>query len=109
MSISDADQEHLSQLLMQDTAATLGRDFASSIRRRATNQRNHARDLDDYMQRVVDDVQQEFHDTYVDTTWPRCPRHPHHPLWFRDGWWRCERDDVAVAKLGELVDATGRR
>jgi hypothetical protein len=31
---------------------------------------------------VVDDVQQYFHDAFVDTTWHGCPHHPNHPLWF---------------------------
>lgn len=38
---------------------------------------------------------------FVDTVWPKCPRH-RHPLWFRDGSWWCERDDLCVARLGEL-------
>jgi hypothetical protein len=54
------------------------------------------------VQRAVDDVQQFLHDTFVDTTWPACPRHLNHPLWFRDGSWWCEADGVAIAKLGEL-------
>lgn len=32
-----------------------------------------------------------------------CPRHPNHPLWFRDGAWYCERDREALAELGGLV------
>jgi hypothetical protein len=52
--------------------------------------------------RVVDDTQQDLMDTFIDTTWPTCPRHPNHPLWFHDGAWYCERDDEALAKLGGL-------
>jgi hypothetical protein len=59
-------------------------------------------DAGDYVQKVVDDVQQHLHDLRIDTTWPRCPRHLRHPLWFRDGWWWCECDTVAIARLGEL-------
>jgi hypothetical protein len=40
---------------------------------------------------------------FIDTSWPTCPRHRRHPLWFRDGAWWCETDDVAIAKLGELA------
>jgi hypothetical protein len=53
----------------------------------------------------VNDVQQYFHDTFVDTTWPACPRHPRHPLWYRAGSWWCVQDGVAVASLGELTPA----
>jgi hypothetical protein len=54
-------------------------------------------------QKLVDDVQQDVHDLFIDTTWPVCPRHQRHPLWFRDGAWWCETDGVAVARLGELA------
>jgi hypothetical protein len=56
------------------------------------------------VQKLVDDVQQDVHDLFIDTTWPACPRHQRHPLWFRDGAWWCETDAVAVAKLGELAE-----
>jgi hypothetical protein len=46
-------------------------------------------------------TQQDIHDGFIDTAWPKCPRHPH-PLWFRDGSWWCERDQLCVARLGEL-------
>jgi hypothetical protein len=53
----------------------------------------------------VDDVQQSFHDMFVDTTWPRCPDHPNHPVWYWEGWWRCERTEKAVAPFGGLAAA----
>ena len=52
---------------------------------------------------VVGEVQQQFHDGFVDVSWPRCPRHPNHPLWLEDGWWRCTKDNVSLARLGELA------
>jgi hypothetical protein len=55
---------------------------------------------------LVDDVQQDVHDLFIDTSWPMCPRHRRHPLWFKNGAWWCETDDVAVAKLGELVGSS---
>lgn len=55
-------------------------------------------------EKVVEDVQQEFMDTFVDTTWPACPRHPNHPLWFHEGGWYCERDGEALAPLGALCE-----
>lgn len=47
-------------------------------------------------------MQQEFHDTFVDTTWPHCPAHPNHPLWLEDGAWRCSELGKPAAKLGDL-------
>ncbi len=29
--------------------------------------------------KVAEDVQQVLHDCFVDTVWPQCPRHRHHP------------------------------
>jgi hypothetical protein len=56
-------------------------------------------------EKLVNDVQQYFHDTFVDTTWPACPRHPRHPLWYRAGSWWCVEDGVAIAPLGDLARA----
>jgi hypothetical protein len=44
--------------------------------------------------------EQYFHDTFVDTTWPACPRHPNHPMWFGAGWWLA--DGRPLVRLGEL-------
>ena len=57
-------------------------------------------------EKLVGDVQQYFHDLFVDTSWPPCPRHPAHPLSYRDGAWWCDRDAVPVAAVGELPPAT---
>jgi hypothetical protein len=107
MRILDAECERVRDLLTHDIGATIGvqtRDatIASRIRGFSENAAGMADGVDDYTRRFVDDVQQYLHDTFVDTTWPKCPRHPHHPLWFRDGWWWCERETAAIAKLGEL-------
>jgi hypothetical protein len=61
-------------------------------------------DISRLIEKVVEDVQQEFMDTFVDTTWPSCPRHPNHPLWLHDGRWYCERDGEALAALGGLKE-----
>jgi hypothetical protein len=37
--------------------------------------------LEDLVVEAVEDLQQRLHDTFVDTTWPACPRHRQHPLW----------------------------
>ena len=62
----------------------------------------------DFERRVVDDVQQYLHDTFVDTSWPACPEHPHHPLWYSDGWWKCDHSGRRVAALGGLRRTAGQ-
>jgi hypothetical protein len=62
-------------------------------------------DATDFEQRVVDDVQQTLHDEFVDTCWPRCPEHPHHPLWYSQQWWSCSQSGYRVARLGGLPNA----
>jgi hypothetical protein len=37
--------------------------------------------LEDLVVEAVEDLEQRLHDTFVDTTWPACPRHRQHPLW----------------------------
>jgi hypothetical protein len=59
----------------------------------------------DIAQALVNDVQQQIHDEFIDVSWPRCPRHPNHPLWLVDRHWQCTRDKVTVAALGELSTA----
>ena len=61
-------------------------------------------DIASLTERVVGDTQQALMDTFVDTSWPPCPRHPNHPLWFRDGAWHCDRDGQALATLGGLKE-----
>jgi hypothetical protein len=56
-------------------------------------------------EKLAEDVQQEIHDTFVDTSWPACPRHGRHPLWYRDGAWYCDQLAAPVAALGALADA----
>jgi hypothetical protein len=58
--------------------------------------------------RLVEQVQEELLETWVDTTWPACPRHGRHPLDFHaDGWWWCYADGVAVCRLGALGTLRG--
>jgi hypothetical protein len=97
------------------TLELLGRDFASTRAARHVDSlpgsveevREWYESLEDadiasLTQRVVDDTQ-DLMDTFLDTTWPACPRLPNHPLWFRDGAWYCERDGVALATLGDCA------
>ena len=91
-------------LLKQDIAATLGASHAARVDARAHMLLPFGADWprDAFAAKLIDDVQQEFHDTFVDTTWPHCPAHPNHPLWFEDGAWRCNTSGAAVAALGDL-------
>ena len=69
--------------------------------------RRFAVEAQDFEQRVVDDVQQHLHDAFVDTSWPACPHHPNHPLWYSDGWWSCEKSGQRAAPLGGLRRTSG--
>lgn len=64
------------------------------------------RDAGSFAVKVAGDVQQQLHDTLIDTTWPTCPLHPRHPLWLDDQRdrpvWRCTTAGVDVASLGAL-------
>jgi hypothetical protein len=96
-----SDLAEILPLLQRDVAATLGPTHGQMIAEIATDVRElHTGDEGE---KVVNDVQQYFHDTSVDTVWPACPRHANHPLWYRDGAWWCVEDGVAVARLGELA------
>jgi hypothetical protein len=101
MPIADVEQARVVQLLVNDLHATVGTSHDYLALNNAVRLRQFIDDAPSYVQRVVDDTQQDIHDEFVDTVWPRCPRHAH-PLWFRDGSWWCERDDLRVAPLGEL-------
>jgi hypothetical protein len=107
LSITDLDQEQVVRLLVRDLHATVGTGHDDLPRNNAARLRHFTNDVARYIQRVVDDTQQDLHDGFIDTAWPRCPRHAH-PLWFRDGFWWCERDDVRVARLGQLLSSGTR-
>ncbi len=95
-------------LLKHDVTATLGGTRAHAVDRHARRMLPFAEWSDGLGQRLVDDVQQEFHDTFVHTTWPHCPAHPNHPLWFADGMWRCTDRGTTAVPLGELDAALFR-
>jgi hypothetical protein len=93
--------EEVVPLLERDVSRTVGPSYRSLVQDTAAKVREL--DREDFGDKVVEDVQQFLHDTFVDTTWPACPRHITHPLWYRDGAWWCETDGVTIARLGELV------
>ena len=100
--VTAADEDRVVSLLRADVEATIGAGHDEAIIEAAARRRLYAEDAAVYVGDVVDDVQQYFHDAFVDTTWPSCPQHPHHPLWCSGGWWRCERLPDPVAPLGGL-------
>ena len=107
MTVTDADQERVVRLLLHDLHATIGTGHDQMALENATRLRRFVDETDSYLERVVEDTQQDVHDAFIDTAWPKCPRHPHHPLWFHDGGWWCEKDAVRVASLRELTSAAG--
>lgn len=115
MKIKLADEAHAISLLMHDVEATLGAGHENQIRREASVRRKffNRRDTidvtsDEYLQKVAEEVQQFFHDCFVDITWPECPFHRRHPLWLHNGSWTCEQLHAPVARLGELRTIPGR-
>jgi hypothetical protein len=102
MAVTDADEERIVRLLSQDLRATIGPGHEGLALENAKRLREFIDEPDQYATKVVDDTQQDVHDFFIDTTWPQCPRHQRHPLWYHDHAWWCDEDRVRVAKLGEL-------
>jgi hypothetical protein len=100
--VSAEDEDRVVSLLRADIETTIGPEHVAEAVESAARLRLYAGGPGSYVGEVVEDVQQYFHDTFVDTTWPACPHHPNHPLWFSDGWWRCERIKEPIARLGAL-------
>lgn len=102
-SAGDSEFDQAVRRLADDVTATLGEGHVNAVWSFAAHARTvHINDPAYQREKCVEDVQQFFQDTFVDTTWPACPRHPNHPLDYTDGAWRCPRDKAAVAQLGEL-------
>jgi len=106
MAASDEEIATMLALLARDVSSTGGarfRDMPETVADvREWYELMADADIASLTERVVGDAQQALMDTFVDTSWPPCPRHPNHPLWFHHGAWHCERDDEALAKLGGL-------
>jgi hypothetical protein len=57
---------------------------------------------------AIDHMQQWLHDTFVDTSWPSCPRHPNHPMGIGEAddgslAWFCPQDEAVVVPMGALA------
>jgi len=102
MTVTDADQARVIRLLSQDVAATIGPGYDALIQAWARNARTLRDEPGDYVDKVVEDVQQAFHDRFIDITWPACPFHPNHPLWLHNEQWVCEQTQTPIAPLGGL-------
>ena len=111
------DTERIVRLLIADAVATLGERARAGVLPVAANmEENNARlwlEQGDSLAEVqaafdrgvVNNFQQDVHDEHWDTTWPTCPRHPNHPLWYDDAReaWCCQSDGAALAPLGGLA------
>lgn len=100
--VSQDDADRVSRLLRTDLAGTIGNGHEAVVEEAVARIRLFAHDAVYFEQQVVDEVQQYLHDSFVDTSWPRCPEHPNHPLWYSGGWWQCERSGMRAAPLGGL-------
>jgi hypothetical protein len=107
--VSDTEAERLVALLCRDLENTVGRGHEHIVAEAAVRIRWFSGERATFEQRLVDDVQQELHDSFVDTSWPRCPMHPHHPLWYSGQSWVCEQTGKSVAKLATLSYGGGRQ
>jgi hypothetical protein len=101
--VTDADQADIVRRLTRDVDLTVGLGHENEILRQASLRRAYYfDDLEGYREKVVEEVQQYFHDLFIHTTWPSCPRHRRHPLWLHGEFWTCEQDGVPIGRLGEL-------
>ena len=67
---SAEDEARVVSLLRRDVEATIGPGRDGRIFEAAARRRLYADVPAQYVGDVVDDVQQYFHDAFVDTTWP---------------------------------------
>jgi len=98
--ITSAHKASVIDRLRRDVHATVGPGYEARIEWIAEMHREFTSEPDVYVERVVEDVQQRFHDEFIDTDWPACPVCRRHPMWLRDGaWGAC---DGSTVPLGEL-------
>jgi hypothetical protein len=107
MRASDREIEEMLVLLGRDFAATRPAKHLGVLPSSVEEVREQTEFMEDadtatLTEKVVGDTQQYLMDTHLDTTWPECPRHSNHPLWFHDGAWHCDVDGAALATLGGL-------
>lgn len=98
--ISPIEERRVVALLVADAEATVGSGYEQAIADAASHRRDFNYGVATYSDDVADDVQQRMHDEHIDTSWPSCPRHPHHPMGSHRGVWCCEGNPIAP--LGAL-------
>jgi hypothetical protein len=116
MSLGKLDTDRVVRLLLQDAVPTLGQRAHAEVLHLAINYEELAREWmregespaeaqRSFDRAVVDGLQQAAHDLFWDTTWPACPLHPRHPLWYDEKrqTWYCRQEGAAVAPLGGLA------
>lgn len=105
--IPAADREEIVRVVAADLVATLGwspRDAEEFVR-------EFGGGWSAFVPQVIlvaEDVQQHMHDDRIDTSWPRCPDHPHHPLRLSEtlpAMWSCPSTGRTVCALGSLASA----
>jgi hypothetical protein len=108
--ISALDYEQIVRMIQDDVESTLGPKYGGMVRRLGAdmldlfneNADDERWNLEYFTERLVEDVQQYIHDSFFDTTWPRCPEHERHPLWLENKQWTCEDSGKPHATLGSL-------
>lgn len=112
--VDPAEIERAVVLVGMDLSATLGfpSETAEAVARREAitaaeimNQWDDEVSWPRFLTRVLEETQQWLHDTFLDTTWPRCPEHGNHPLWLTDDdspGWACTSTNTAVCPVGHL-------
>src|SRR5438045_7670071 len=73
MPTTDVDQQHVVRLLIRDLRATVGVGHDDVAASNAIRLRQFIEDLANYIQKVVDDTQQDIHDEFIDTLWRGAP------------------------------------
>lgn len=98
----DVDEKRAIEKVRRDLTQTVGATLDRPIEDFARNVKRFTSSIEDFESRLVHEVQQVVHDYHIDTSWPPCPLHPNHPLWFEGGWWRCEAVSKRLFELGSL-------
>jgi hypothetical protein len=104
-------------LLLRDAVPTLGERARAEVLRLVANYEELAQERmaggdslaeaqRAFDRSVVDGLQETAHDLFWNTTWPACPRHRQHPLWYDEDRqaWCCHSDQSVFAPLGGLAD-----
>jgi len=105
------DMETALRFVLADVSASLNSINAEEVALQAKRRAEilDRLDLTDFRgERLVEDVQQLIHDLHIDTVWPRCPLHEHHPMWLEHGKWTYPVANTPVVALGSLASLVNR-